>query len=120
MVKPLTDQLEKTETVSLKYKFLSSVSTEDKVKKLNQPLHHVKNKMTAYDQKLNDETDKQEGAIIKKIKEEVGKKSQSCKKKIHRIKEDHQKLAGTYHDIIETLREQKITVYYKKKVDGKA
>ncbi|MDA7025340.1 hypothetical protein PJ311_01795 [Bacillus sp. CLL-7-23] len=120
MVKPLTDQLEKTETVSIKHKFLSSVSTADKVKKLNQPLHHINNTMTDYNQKLNDETDKQEGAIIKKIKEEVSKKSQNCKKKINRMKEDHQKLAGHYHTIIETLREQNMTVYYKKKVDGKA
>ena len=111
MVKPL---LEETETVSATYMFLSSISAKDKAARLNAPLKSVLKELNEFDKVLKSEIEGQKGMIITKIKKELDHKSENRKTVITRMKSDNEQFANSYHDMIETLRKQNVTLYYKK------
>ncbi|MCY7911679.1 hypothetical protein [Bacillus haynesii] len=111
MVKPL---LEETETVSATYMFLSSISAKAKAARLNAPLKSVLKELKEFDKVLKSEIEGQKGMMITKIKEELDHKSENRKTVIARMKSDNEQFANSYHDIIDTLRKQNVTLHYKK------
>ncbi|MED1121669.1 hypothetical protein P4T68_03195 [Bacillus atrophaeus] len=104
-----------TEVISTTYHFLTSDPMKDKASLINEPINDILHLTKQFESSLKDEIKGQKGLIIDKIKEEIDSKSEKRQSALKTIKEENINKVSLYKSIIEDLRVQDVTLYYKKK-----
>ncbi|MCY8825568.1 hypothetical protein [Bacillus atrophaeus] len=88
---------------------------KDKASRINEPINDILHLTKQFESSLKDEIKGQQGLIIDKIKEEIDSKSEKRQSALTTIKEENINKVSLYKSIIEDLRVQDVTLYYKKK-----
>ncbi|AKL86470.1 YvzA [Bacillus atrophaeus UCMB-5137] len=93
---------------------------KDKASRINEPINDILHLTKQFESSLKNEIKGQKGLIIDKIKEEIDSKSEKRQSEIKTIKEENINKVSLYKSIIEDLRVQDVTLYYKKRSLKKA
>ncbi|MCY8920640.1 hypothetical protein [Bacillus atrophaeus] len=88
---------------------------KDKASRINEPINDILHLTKQFESSLKDEIKGQQGLIIDKIKEEIDSKSEKRQSALKTIKGENINKVSLYKSIIEDLRVQDATLYYKKK-----
>ncbi|MEC1288824.1 hypothetical protein [Bacillus mojavensis] len=104
-----------TEVVSTTYMFLTHDEMKGKAGSLNKPINDILSLTKKFESALKEEIKGQKGMIVKKIKEELESKSEKQKTALQMIKEEHTAKVDRFKMIIEDLRQQDVTLTYRKK-----
>lgn len=88
---------------------------KDKASRINEPINDILHLTKQFESPLKDEIKGQKGLIIDKIKEEIDSKSEKRQSALTTIKEENIIKVSLYKSIIEDLRVQDVTLYYKKR-----
>ncbi|MCY7900999.1 hypothetical protein [Bacillus inaquosorum] len=104
-----------TENVSTTYRFLTYDEMKGKAGSLNKPINDILSLTKKFESSLKEEIKGQKGLIVKKIKEELESKSESRKATLQMIKEEHTAKVDRYKMMIEDMRQQDVTLTYRKK-----
>ncbi|MCI3195702.1 hypothetical protein GXP75_08525 [Bacillus sp. HU-1818] len=88
---------------------------KDKASRINEAINDILHLTKQFESSLKDEIKGQKGLIIDKIKEEIDSKSEKRQSALKTIKEENINKVSLYKSIIEELRVQDVTLYYKKK-----
>lgn len=104
-----------TEIVSTTYMFLTQDEMKGKAGTLNQPINDFLSLTKKFESSLKEEIKGQKGLIVKKIKKELESNSEKRKAALQMIKEEHTAKVDRYKMIIEDLRQQDVTLTYRKK-----
>jgi dsDNA-binding SOS-regulon protein len=107
-----------TERVSTSYLFLTHDEMENKSAQLNKPLREIRDQMLSLEELLRDELEKQQGELVDRIKEELDVKMKRTKSAISEMEREHISKVNSYKNIIEEMRRQDVTLYYKKKISS--
>lgn len=105
-----------TERVSLSYLFLTRDEMENKSNQLNKPLREMRDHMSSLEKLLRDELEKQKGELADCIKEQLDVKMKRTKSAISQMEREHISKVNSYKNIVEEMRRQDITLYYKKRI----
>lgn len=107
-----------TERVSTSYLFLTRDEMENKSNLLNKPLREISDHMISLEKLLRDELEKQQGELVESIKEELDVKMKRTKLAISQMEREHISKVNSYKNIIEEMRRQDVTLYYKKRISS--
>lgn len=103
-----------TEIVSTTYMFLTQDEMKGKAGTLNQPINDFLSLTKKFESSLKEEIKGQKGLIVKN-KKELESNSEKRKAALEMIKEEHTAKVDRYKMIIEDLRQQDVTLTYRKK-----
>ncbi|MFL6976886.1 hypothetical protein R7M47_04395 [Bacillus inaquosorum] len=104
-----------TEIVSTTYRFLTYDEMKGKAGSLNKPINDILSLTKKFESSLKEEIKGQKGLIVKKIKEELESKSESRIAALQMIKQEHTAKVDRYKMMIEDMRQQDVTLTYRKK-----